>query len=156
MENKNISFNIGKDKFNFRVAALIKHKNKILLEFSWDFWNMPGGRVQMGESTLDALKREMLEEMNLVVEDCELVQVYENFFDWLGDNQHELLFVYKIELDENSELLKKDDFKCSDSDEITFKWHDAKDVKNLKCLPECIYDLAVNDYKTIQHSINVE
>ena len=54
-------------KFNFRVSALIKNKGRYLLEKSikTDFLNMPGGRVLAGESTLDAIKRELEEELKL-------------------------------------------------------------------------------------------
>jgi 8-oxo-dGTP diphosphatase len=39
-------------------------------------WTTPGGRVEHGESPLDALKREVLEESGLDVEAGELVGVY--------------------------------------------------------------------------------
>jgi 8-oxo-dGTP diphosphatase len=39
-------------------------------------WTTPGGRVELGESPLDALKREVLEESGLEVAPEELVGVY--------------------------------------------------------------------------------
>ena len=39
-------------------------------------WSTPGGRVEPGESPLDALKREVLEESGLEIEPGELLGVY--------------------------------------------------------------------------------
>ena len=154
MENQNISFVVENQKFNFRVAAFITYKNKVLLETSSNFWNMPGGRVQMGESSFEAITRELDEEMGVVADNCKLVRVCENFFEWMGNHQQEMLFIYKVELDETSELVQKDNFKCKDSDKLTFKWHNFEDVAGLNCLPKCIYDLVKEDNNGVKHEIS--
>ena len=154
MENQNISFVVENQKFNYRVAAFITANNKVLLESSSKFWNMPGGRVQMGESSLESIKRELLEEMNVSYKNCTLIQICENFFEWMGNKQQEMLFIYKVELPDGCELLTNDNFRCNDASDKIFKWHNFEDVKNLNCLPTCIYDLVKNDFNGIIHSIN--
>ena len=115
---------------------------------------MPGGRVQMGESSIEAIKRELLEEMNVTPKNITLIQVCQNFFEWMGSYQQELLFVYNIELDEDCEPSTKDNFKCADASDKVFKWHDFASVKNLNCLPTCIYDLVKQYNSKIHHTIN--
>ena len=68
-------------KFNFRVSALIENKGRYLLEKSikTDFLNMPGGRVHAGESTLDAIKRELEEELKLENVAPKLIKISEYF-----------------------------------------------------------------------------
>lgn len=60
-------------KFNIRVyGLLINNSNQILLsdeeEYGFRFSKFPGGGLEYGESLIDALKREFVEECNLEVE----------------------------------------------------------------------------------------
>ena len=151
MDEQNITFVNGLNKFNLRVAILIENNNRFLLETAGDFWNMIGGRVHLGESTLEAAKRELKEELNFDADDLTLINVSENFFSWMGKNQQELLFVYKIIVDDSVAFAKQEELKCIDSDEI-FKWHTREQVQNLVCKPEIIKHLVVQkDY--ISHSV---
>lgn len=54
------------------VAAAIVDKNKILVAQRNDgkyagYWEFPGGKIKDGENEKDALKREILEELNLEI-----------------------------------------------------------------------------------------
>jgi 8-oxo-dGTP diphosphatase len=60
-------------------AAILDDSNRILcvrMNYATHAWTTPGGRVEPGESPLDALKREVLEESALDAEAGELVGVY--------------------------------------------------------------------------------
>lgn len=60
-------------------AAISDDSNRILcvrMNYATRAWTTPGGRVESGESPLDALKREVLEESGFDVEAGELVGVY--------------------------------------------------------------------------------
>ena len=142
MEKDNVSFVYENTKFNFRVAALIIKNNKVLLESCSSFFNLPGGRVKMGELSKDSLVRELEEEMGIVVKNVKLVQICENIFNWMEKIQHEILLVYKVEIEDDSPILQKDNFNCTDNLEKIFSWHNLDEVEKLKCLPTCIYNLA--------------
>ena len=62
-----VSIEIENIKFNYRVAGIIKNKNNILLHKNDDdiFHAIPGGRIKIGETSKEALKREFIEEMGL-------------------------------------------------------------------------------------------
>jgi 8-oxo-dGTP diphosphatase len=60
-------------------AAIVDEDNRILcvrMNYAAHAWTTPGGRLEPGESPLDALKREVLEEAGLDVVVDELVGVY--------------------------------------------------------------------------------
>ena len=153
MENKDISIVNGDDRFNFRVGLLVKHKQRVLLEDVKDFWNLIGGRVKFGESSIDAAQRELVEELGIEVKNLKLVNVSENFFNWLGKNQHEILFVYLVELDDSYEITTKQEFKCLDSTEM-FKWHNIDKIDSIVCKPEIIKTLVKSNNEKIIHTIN--
>lgn len=55
------------------VAAIIKKENQIMIaqrlkgEFAGE-WEFPGGKIEVGETSQEALKREIMEEMELDIE----------------------------------------------------------------------------------------
>ena len=150
---KNVSIMIEDFKFNFRVCALIENNGRYLLEKSTgtDFLNMPGGRVHAGENTLNAIKRELKEELVLNDVCPKLIKVSEQFFNFNNTNYHELNFVYYIKLKNSHELCKKDNFVNIDNQNETMVWIKKNKLKNYKILPEFIYSL--KNAKTISHLI---
>lgn len=59
------------DTFHLGVKAIIRNPNKEILllqrksQFNKNYWDLPGGRLQKGESLLQTLKREISEETGL-------------------------------------------------------------------------------------------
>ncbi|MFD2925005.1 NUDIX hydrolase [Halobacillus naozhouensis] len=62
------------------AVVMIENRNgEILLQqrkFPKDVWGLPGGLMELGESTEEAAKREVFEETQLQVHDLELMDVY--------------------------------------------------------------------------------
>lgn len=90
--------------FNFRVAAIIKKDNKVLISKFNDYYTLPGGRVQFGETTETALRRELFEELNIQIKIERLISINENFFNYGNDLYHEVLFTYLCEVSEEIDL----------------------------------------------------
>lgn len=140
---EDVSCLIDNYKFNFRVCCLIENRNRYLLEKSvaTDFLNLPGGRVHAGENTLDAIKRELKEELNLDNIEPKLIKIAEQFFSFNDKNYHEIDFVYYIKLKNDNPFCKKDNILNLDNKEETMIWIDKKLLKKHKILPEFIYTL---------------
>ena len=152
---KDISLMEDGYKLNYRTAAIITCGDRILLQrgMEVDFWNMPGGRVKFGESSLEAIKRELAEELDLHIENPKLIAYCENFFPFDGKNYHELLTVYQYELPKDHPVANMETFYALDNFNVIYGWFNKGEVKNIKCKPEIIYSLVTKSDDKIIHSI---
>src|SRR5262245_55753320 len=82
MERKRamIVFDVGSWRFNYRVGAIIIRDGHVLLMRMGanDFWFVPGGRVEAGETARLALEREITEELGVTGEVGRLLWANEN------------------------------------------------------------------------------
>ena len=94
-----LSILVGDVKFNYRVGLMICKGDSLLVECNPnnDFVTLPGGRVKTLESSLDTLKRELKEEMQIDILDNEvkIKALIENFFKMDNIKYHELYVLYK-------------------------------------------------------------
>ena len=71
---------IKNDKFSFhyRVAGLIVQNGKFLIQKidGYDYYILPGGHVKLGESSRDAIGREILEEVGCDIKSSKLFCVH--------------------------------------------------------------------------------
>jgi len=104
-----LTFNADDNVFQFRTAAVIIDADHILIHRASrdQFWVLPGGRVEMGETAAEALVREMQEEINTSVEVERLLYAEENFFTLYDKRYHEICFHFLTHLPDNSPYLDK-------------------------------------------------
>jgi ADP-ribose pyrophosphatase YjhB (NUDIX family) len=62
------------------------------------FYRPLGGGVEFGERVIDALRREMREELGAEIKDVRLLQVMENLFVFDGARGHEIVWMYDATL----------------------------------------------------------
>ena len=95
-----ISFKVGDQRFNHRVAAIALRDGHVLVcrEDDDDYVMLPGGRVELGESSPVALAREMIEELGLETPIEQLLFTEENFFDRDGETFHQIGIYYQVAL----------------------------------------------------------
>lgn len=63
------------------------------------FHRLIGGSVELGETHLDAVQREVREELSATVQDLRYLGIVENIFRMDGEIGHEIVFVYAGHLD---------------------------------------------------------
>lgn len=135
-----ITFEKNNHKFNFRVAGILIHNGRLLLHTTRtdDFWNLPGGRVEFNESTEQALIRELQEELGVTIQIERLVYVNEDFFEYNDKKYHEIGFYYLMSLEENHEILLKNEefFGLEDNGRLIFNWFSVEELLNLEVYPE--------------------
>lgn len=93
---------VGHDKIilNFAGGILANSEGKVLMQLRGDkkTWAIPGGTMELGESSLDTCKREFLEETGIEVEATRLLNVYTNFEEVYpnGDAVQTVVFIYEL------------------------------------------------------------
>ena len=63
------------------------------------FHRLIGGSVELGETHLDAVRREVREELSAAIHELSYLGVVENIFHLDGEVGHEIVFVYTGRLD---------------------------------------------------------
>jgi 8-oxo-dGTP pyrophosphatase MutT (NUDIX family) len=81
-----------------RVAAIVKTERGYLFEKSrHGYVYTAGGKVKINESSLEAVKREIVEELGVSIENFTLRSVLENFYTNNEEAIHEICFIYETE-----------------------------------------------------------
>ena len=142
----NIDFVNEKYRFNARSSAIIYNtdKTKVLLfkvGDDRDFYMLPGGRIEHFESSKDAIKREIKEELGWLLE-YDFCCIQENFLEAKGKKITQYNFCYKTTY--NGQI-SSEPIKCLDNEYQTFKWVSLKELDNYKILPKSNKDLILED-----------
>lgn len=118
------------------VAAVIRKNDKILsTERGYGelegFWEFPGGKIEPGENKEQALKREIMEEMNVEIE----VEDYITTVEYDYPTFHLIMHSFICELDGDFELLEHHAAKWLTRNELDdVKWcpADVEIVEKIK------------------------
>ena len=142
-------------KFNFRVAAIIFDNNKILLHKKkrYDFWILPGGRLEMGEDTKDGVKRELQEELG-INENLELKYIVEAFFYLEEIIYHELCFYYLTNINSiKNNINHTEEFYGLDDKNDIFKWIPLNDIDKYNLKPKFLKYKLKNIDNRLEHIV---
>jgi len=151
----NVDFEISGTRINARVAAIIYNKDmsKVLLfkvEDGRDFYMLPGGRIEVNESSSNAIRREIKEELNFEL-NYQLCAIEENFMKKEDKNYMQYCFIYKAVYDEDivNEILF-----CLDNDNQKFYWVDINRLDDYKVYPKSVINLISQHETEIKHFCN--
>jgi 8-oxo-dGTP diphosphatase len=122
-------------------ALIVNDKNQIILtkrgiEPFLNYWDIPGGFMEIGETPVDGLKREMLEELSVHIEPIRLLGIY---MDTYGNEDITTLNIFYVAKIVTGNINPQ-------SDVIDVKWFDLDNIpekiafKNSKS--------AIEDYKS--------
>ena len=151
-----ITIDVDDYKLNVRAAGIMIHNGKILVhrDINLDHYALIGGRVEIGESSADTVKREIKEELGKNIEITGYISTIENFFEMKGSKYHEIMFVHKIEF--TNEEDKKIEYTMKNiegKDYLQYEWIDLGSIDEYPLLPIAIKDV-LKENKFPIHKIN--
>lgn len=134
-----ISFKTNLGRFNYRVSAVIIRDGRLLTmkDNAYSYSYLPGGRVKMGETTLQAIWREMREELRADLPVIRPLWFCQDFFteEDTGERFHEICVYYLLD----GEKLPEGDFAYAEGDRINhFTWTPLEDLEHIHFYPEFI------------------
>lgn len=93
-----LSIVIKDTKLKIRAAAILPTLSGFLFERSdKDYIFTIGGKIMINETSEEAIKREVMEEIGMRIEKLSLCSVIENIYTNGNEKVHEICFVYKVD-----------------------------------------------------------
>jgi len=123
--------------------CIFSHRDKILVcefpdEVKGDTAARPlGGGIEFGESSEQAIVREIREELSQEIEGLTLLGVLESFFEFEGKAGHEHVFVYDAKFIDAS-IYGKNQLRVVEANlELTASWRSLEDLAiNTRLVPD--------------------
>lgn len=147
--NQDIKISTKDYRFHFRVIAVIEQNGKLLIQKINDkeYFVLPGGHVMQGETSLEALQREIKEEIGCDIDpkSCKFFCFHENLYNKNERLEHwlESYFIAKPQ-----KPLPANDWNIEENDKgelklLQFKWVTKDELKKLDLKPTSIKNLIV-------------
>lgn len=139
MSGSMIDFTLGKARFVYRAVGVAIHDEHVLLHRfdDADYWILPGGRVEMGETASEAVAREMREELGQEVTVGRLLWIAESFLKAERHNLHSIGLYYAISFPPTSDF-HRDRLPFTTVDgraHLSFAWHPLSALDALTISP---------------------
>lgn len=162
-----ISVSIGESRFNYRAAGVCAHDGYVLLHRAAheDFWSLPGGRVEIGETAQAAVARELREELGPTFEMRvdRLLWVVENFFTYDGVSFHEIgLYALVPPGPANAYLDKSHTYHGIEGDfdplhrpiQLVFQWFPLATLESVPLFPRFLRSALRHLPDRLEHIVN--
>ena len=104
------------ERIRVLAMALISRDGDVLVERGRDdvkredFYRLPGGGVDFGETGEEALRRELREELGVDIDELRYLRTLENIFTYEGKRGHEICRIYECVL-RDPELYRRDQWE---------------------------------------------
>jgi len=124
------------------AACIIKNKKILLLHRikNYDVWELPGGKIEFGESPEEAAVREAKEETGLIVKSLGLITISSEI---TPQKHHHIWFYYKCKI-------LKGKIKIGDGEHKEYNWFTFNELKKLPDLALSVKIILPKLFKVIK------
>lgn len=159
-KNTDINVKINEVTFVCRSCALIMNDDKILFQKKKHdkYWALPGGKIEVLETTKEAIARELKEELNITnITIGNIISITENFFEWNGDKVHQYIFTHKVTLNDSKYNNIEGVFESAEKEkDIIYTWIKKDDLVNTPIKPDYVVEQILNYENEIQFTTCIE
>lgn len=131
-----VVFKTDEGVFNYRVAGIWIQDNHVLLHknVNDNHWALPGGRVNMMETSKLAVIREFQEELGVDIEVDRFLWSTENFFTFHASHFHEIGFYYLIKAVVDYEI-SPTPFTGLEGENLIYQWFPVAELEDILLYP---------------------
>lgn len=158
-----ILFHKNDYSFSYRVAGILVHNGKILLQkpTNVEGFTIPGGHVTLGETSEETLKREFMEETGAIINVGELKWTGEIFESWDGKPCQRICLFYEVTLAQENDRSPEEIFTCEDEIEemkydLEFYWMPLAEIEAANLYPAKLKELLAGKNKDCRHFVHKE
>ena len=153
-----IKISTEEGNFKYRVAGILFDKNgRILIQkiANNSFYCLPGGHVEIGETSLEAAKRELEEELQFPLDVDKPLFLIENIFgNAKNKTVHEIAIYYKLKSDD----CPSKDWEYIENDKgvlkkLSFKWVNHEELSKIDFRPQFLKTLLFDGFEHFEHYV---
>jgi len=155
-----ISHDVPSGRFNLRAAAIVLRDGYVLVTRTTldTVWYLPGGRVEWGESTREAVAREIVEELGVEAKVGELAIILENFFQHEGRGWHEMACYFPATVPDDFPFRRDGEvcYRSRDGEvDLEFRWirTDAETLRVNRFMPPALHQELAALPTTVRHIV---
>ena|SRR5579859_6063318 len=154
-----IACDVAGIRFNYRVAGVFVEDGHVLIHrfTDADYWFLPGGRIEAGEASDEAVRREMREELGVTITVGTLLWVVENFFFFETTPFHEIGFYYQATLPSGTSLSDTSVVHTVTDDlgrEVLFQWFPLQCLTSVNLVPPFLVEGLLDRPRHTRHLID--
>ncbi|MCA0972277.1 NUDIX hydrolase [Halobacillus litoralis] len=131
-----VRFEKNEIRFNYRAAGVMVEEGHVLFHRQKDdaYWALPGGGVEMGESTEESIVREWQEELGEAIDIDSTLWIAESFFTYQSRLMHELAFYYSVRREDGR--FTKEPFHGLEGDHLVYQWLPVDELHRYDIRPD--------------------
>ncbi len=163
MQRQDILFQSKNGIFSYRVSGILIQDEKVLLQhvINDPAYAFPGGHVNFGEVSQDALIREFKEEISVEIKPERLLWVGENFFPWGEKDCHQLCLYYLVRLCDDHQIPLEGHFCVQDNFSgekinLEFCWFSISSLENIDLYPTVCKEMLKNLSGQVETFVYIE